>query len=200
MRLFRRTPLGGTRWVAIDCETSGLDMARDRLLSVGAVAVQDGRIDLSQSFHALVQQELASAPENILIHGIGGDAQRQGRPLSRVMEELAGFVGEALPVGFHAPFDAAILRRHGLRLRGDWLDLARVAPALFPGRAPSTGALEDWLGAFGIPVHARHDALGDAFSTAQLLLVVLAEANRQRLQTVEALYKTERAGRWLARS
>jgi DNA polymerase III subunit epsilon len=200
LRLFRRTPLGGTRWVAIDCETSGLNMARDRLLSVGAVAVHGGRIDLSQSFHAFVQQEVASAPENILIHGIGGDAQRQGRPLVQVIEGLAGFIGEALPVGFHAPFDAAILRRHGLRLRGDWLDLARVAPALFPGRAQSTGALEDWLGAFDIPVHARHDALGDAFSTAQLLLVVLAEANRQRLQTVEALYKAERAGRWLARN
>ena len=42
-------------------------------------------------------------------------------------------------------------------------------------------------------------ALGDAFATAQLLLVLLNEAKRQRLDTVEALMKTERAGRWLAR-
>jgi hypothetical protein len=37
MSWFRRTPLEGARWVVIDCETSGLDAARDRLLSVGAV-------------------------------------------------------------------------------------------------------------------------------------------------------------------
>jgi DNA polymerase-3 subunit epsilon len=197
--LFRRTPLASARWVAIDCETSGLDMARDRLLSVGAVVLTDGRIDLARTFHAFVQQEAASAPENILIHGIGGDAQRQGRPLAEVMDELARFIGDAFPVGFHAPFDAAILRRHGLRLKHDWLDLAQAVPALFPGRQVRN-SLEDWLAAFGIEVHARHDALGDAFSTAQLLLVMLAEANRQRLQTVEALYKTERAGRWLARN
>ncbi len=195
--LFRRTPLASARWVAIDCETSGLDMARDRLLSVGAVAVVDGRIDLSRSFHTFVRQEAVSAPENILIHGIGGDAQRQGRPLGEVIDALGAFVGEAYPVGFHAPFDAGILRRHGLRLKNDWLDLAQAAPALFPDRQVRN-TLEDWLAAFGIAVHARHDALGDALSTAQLLLVALAEANRQRLQTVEALYKMEDASRWLA--
>ena len=45
--------------------------------------------------------------------------------------------------------------------------------------------------------HARHDALGDAFATAQLLLVLLAEAKRQRLETVEDLRGMERTRRWL---
>ena len=49
---FRRTPLEGARWVVIDCETSGLDAARDRLLSVGAVAVRDGVVDLQDFFEA----------------------------------------------------------------------------------------------------------------------------------------------------
>jgi hypothetical protein len=46
-------------------------------------------------------------------------------------------------------------------------------------------------------VHERHDALGDAFSTAQLLLVALAEAKRQGVDTVEGLRAAQRAGRWL---
>ena len=49
MSWFRRTPLEPARWVVIDCETSGLDAARDRLLSVGAVCVRDGRVDLRLS-------------------------------------------------------------------------------------------------------------------------------------------------------
>jgi len=44
---------------------------------------------------------------------------------------------------------------------------------------------------------ARHDALGDAFSTAQLLLVALAEAKRQGIDAVEGLRAAQRAGRWL---
>lgn len=195
MTWFRRTPLAAARWVAIDCETSGLDAARDRLISVGAVAVTDGRIELSTAFEAFVKQEAPSAAPNILIHGIGGDAQLAGLGSPEVIRKLAAHVGEAIPVGFHAGFDDAILRRHGFRAPQRWLDLAALAPALFPGRTAK--ALEEWLAGFGIAVHARHDALGDAFSTAQLLLIVLAQAQRQRIETVEALRAAERDRRWL---
>jgi len=192
---FRRTPLAAARWVSIDCETSGLDAARERLLSVGAVAVREGRIELAQAFEAGVKQQAPSAADNILIHGIGGDAQLAGLPLEEVVSKLDAYVGDAIPVAFHAPFDAEVLRRHGFRPRAPWHDLALLAPALFPGRRAKL--LEDWLAEFGIPAHARHDALGDAFAAAQLLLVLLAEANRQGIGTVEALRGTQRAIRWL---
>ena len=182
---FRRTPLAEARWVAIDCETSGLDAARDRLLSVGAVPVLEGRIALGERFAALVRQEVASAPANILIHGIGGDAQLDGLLLQEVISNLAASVGDAIPVAFHAPFDAAVLKRHGFRARAPWHDLAVLAPVLFPGRKAKL--LDDWLTEFGIATHARHDALGDAFATAQLLLVALAEARRQGVTSLEAL-------------
>lgn len=199
MRWFRRTPLDTVRWVVLDCETSGLDIARDRLLSVGAVAVCADEVRLTDRFSALVRQETPSAAENVLIHGIAGDAQRGGRPLEEVIAELAEYVGEAVPVAFHAPFDAGILRRHGLRLEREWVDLTTLMPALFPARAPRQNTLDPWLAAFDIPAHRRHDALGDAFATAQLLLPALKEMKRRRVHTVEALMKTERAARWLAR-
>jgi len=192
---FRRTPLDAARWVAIDCETSGLDAKRDRLLSVGAVKVTAGRIEVGPAFHSLVAQAAPSASDNILVHGIGGDAQLGGRAQPEVLRELESFIADAMPVGFHSPFDAEILRRHGFRARNRWLDLASLAPALFAGR--KSRQLEDWLAEFDIEVRDRHDALGDAFSTAQLLLVVLAEARRQGTGTVEALRALARSGRWL---
>jgi DNA polymerase-3 subunit epsilon len=181
---FRRTPLEGLRWVVIDCETSGLDAARDRLLSVAGVEVRGGAISLEKFFDSRVKQEAPSDPENILIHGIGGDAQRDGRPLAEVIDDLRRFVADGVPGAFHAPFDAQLLQRHGLELRR-WLDLAPLAPALFPERKAKL--LDDWLAQFGITAQARHDALGDAFSTAQLLLIVLAEARRQGVASLEAL-------------
>ena len=187
MNWFRRTPLEDARWVVIDCETSGLDAARDRLLSVGAVRVRTGSIALDEFFQAQVRQESPSTRENIVIHGIGADAQRGGRTLDEVMPALNAFVGEGLPVAFHAPFDAAVLRRHGLATRAKWLDLAALAPALFPQKGRADSPLEHWLAAFGIAPRARHDALGDAFTTAQLLLVTLGEAQGQRVASVEAL-------------
>ena len=200
MKWFRRTPLQAVRWVVLDCETSGLDIARDRLLSVGAVAVREGRVQVADAFEARVRQQTPSAPENIVIHGIGGDAQVfGGKELDWVIRELSTFLGEGIPVAFHAAFDGGMLKRHGLALRGEWLDLAGLGPALFPALGGKDRSLDHWLAAFGIPAVSRHDALGDAFATAQLMLVLLNEAKRQRVNTVEALLKTERAGRWLAR-
>ncbi len=196
MSWLRPTPLAGLRWIAIDCETSGLDARRDRLLSVGALAVQEGRIVLSQGFSALVRQASASAPANIVIHGIGGDAQRAGREAQEVIRDLEEFAGAAVPVAFHAAFDAEVLRRHGFAPRHEWLDLAALAPALFPGEA-RRHALDGWLELFAIAPQARHDALGDAYAAAQVLLVLLAEARRQGLRTLEALRGISRGRRWL---
>ena len=207
-RLFapgRDTALRAARWVVVDCETSGLDAARDRLLSVGAVAVRGGRIELGESFSAVLRQEQASDSSNILVHGIGGEAQMGGRPAAQALREFADFLGDGLPVAYHAAFDDAVLRRamarkNGLRAPRGWLDLARLAPVLCPGSTqdPSRArrALDDWLAEFNIACAARHDALADAYATAQLLLVLLACAERQGADTVERLRRLERAGRW----
>jgi DNA polymerase-3 subunit epsilon len=199
-KAFRGEALCAARWVVVDCETSGLDIDRDRLLSVAGVAVREGRVDLADAYEAKVRQDTPSSPENIVIHGIGGDTQvLHGKELERVAREFAAFVGDGVPAAFHAAFDAGILRRHGVAPRRRWLDLAGLAPALFPALGRKDSSLDHWLAAFGIPLQARHDALGDAFATAQLLLVLLNEAQRQQVETVQALLKTERAGRWLAR-
>ena len=182
------------RWVVIDCETSGLDPARDRLLAVGAVAVRGGRIDPADSFHALLRQETPSAAANILVHGIGAEAQLGGRPAAEALGALARHVGDGFPVAFHADFDSAVLDRAmpGAGIGAPWLDLARLAPALYPARARATRSLDEWLAATGIAALRRHDALADAFSTAQLLLVLLAEAERQRATTVGDLRRLAR--------
>jgi len=101
-------------------------------------------------------------------------------------------------VAFHAAFDAELLRRaFGRALPQRWLDLAELAPALHSERA-ACRALDDWLAAFGIPPQARHDALGDAFAAAQILLVLLAAAQRQGITTLEGLHAAARGRRWLA--
>lgn len=202
MSWFRRTPLGDSHWVVIDCETSGLDPKRDRLLSVGAVSVRGRRIALADAYGAVIAQAEPSAPENIVIHGIGGEAQRSGRPAAEALRELGEFAAGGIPVAFHAPFDAEILKRACKSaavpaLPRRWVDLARLAPALFASRQPGHGTLEDWLARFGIAPQARHDALGDAFATAQLLLALLEEAARQGVDSAEDVGALAEAGRWL---
>src|SRR5574340_217048 len=72
--------LDSARFVVVDVETTGLSLAKDRLIAIGAVAVNAGRIDLGDSFEIVVQQQTASDKDNILIHGIGSTAQTEGIP------------------------------------------------------------------------------------------------------------------------
>jgi DNA polymerase III subunit epsilon len=191
------TPLRAMRWVVVDCESSGLDPERDRLLSIGAVAVRDGRVDHADAFGAVLRQAQASDVPNILIHGIGAEAQLGGREPAAALEEFVRYVAGGTPVAFHAPFDRALLERALPRWKRRWLDLAQLAPALLPARARSCRTLDDWLDTFAIEHPARHDASADAYATAQLLLVLLVEAERQKLAGAEDLFAAERGRRWL---
>jgi len=184
---FRRTPLAEARWVVIDCETSGLDPRRDRLLSIGAVKVRAKRIELGEAFSSGVRAPAPSAAANILVHGIGADAQLAAPLAEEVLPRFAGFAGDDIAVAYHAWFDHEVLRRAmrplGLRAPSRWLALEPLARELFPrSRARH---FDDWLGAFGIEHAGRHDALLDALAAAELLLVLLAQAERARRRHVE---------------
>ena len=186
---FRRTPLSQARWAVIDCETSGLDPRRDRLLSVGAIQVCSDRSDLAEAFSARVRSPVASRPDNILVHGIGGDAQLAAPPAEEVMPQLARFVEGCVPVAFHAWFDREVLQRAGLRIRRRWLDLEPLAHALYAEKKLRT--LDEWIASFGIQAAARHDAVLDALASAELLLVLLARARSAGMRYAEDLFATE---------
>jgi DNA polymerase-3 subunit epsilon len=197
-----RSPLAGQRMVVVDVEASGLDPTSDRLISVGAVAVQGGLARLDESFETVLRQEQASDDRNILVHGIGGSAQLRGRDPASGLVDFLGFAGKAPLVAFHADFDRILIERTAaatLRMKPDnaWLDLALLAPALFPDHERTARTLDDWLQLFGIHNHDRHDALADALATAQLLLVVLAAAGRQGLATWADLARLQNDRRWL---
>jgi DNA polymerase-3 subunit epsilon len=195
-----REPAERARWIVVDCETSGLDVGRDRLLSIGAVALQDGRIEIAGAFSRLLRQDAPSGADNILVHGIGGDAQAGGEEPARVLQDFVTYAGDGPLVAFHAPFDRAMIERaaraQGLRWKRKWLDLAELLVVLLPARAKQCRGLDDWLQAFDIAHESRHDALGDAYATAQLLQVALAEAKRHGFATIADVLKAGVSGRW----
>lgn len=189
----------GERWVVLDVETSGLNIEDDRLLSIGAVAVHDDRIILADSFEIFVRAERASDRANILVHGIGAEAQLGGIEPAPAMRAFLDFVGTAPLAAYHASFDRGFLARAarawvGLKLDNPWLDLAELAPALLPHVRAK--ALDDWLNYFEISVDQRHDAASDALATAMLLLRLRAMAPASE-RDASSLIKLANAARWL---
>ena len=208
-RWFGASTPAPTRWVVLDVESSGLDPQRDRLLAIAALAVQvdAGRPLLrpSDSFEVLLRQTEAEArPDkaNILVHGIGVGAQRQGLDARQALAAFEAFVGDAPLVAFHAGFDRVLIKRHlqavcGRRLPNAWLDLADLAPVLCP--AVRAQALDDWLAHFAITVAVRHLAAADTWATAELLQRLWPLARAQGCAgTFAAVARLAASRRWLA--
>lgn len=197
-----RVPPGAARFVVADVEATGLDPRRDRLIAIGAVVVEAGRIELGRSFYAVLRQSEASSRENILVHGIGGTEQRAGQDPVEVLLGFLEFAGKAPLVGFHAAFDDAMIRKAMREVLDEpyerrWIDLAQLAPELLPEEARARTHLDAWLERFGIEVFSRHDAVADALATAQLLLALLPLAAERRVATVQAMLWDPGAARWL---
>lgn len=190
-----------------DVETTGLNPHRDRLISIGALSLVDGVIHLNSEFSVVLKQPEASDTANILVHGIDGSTQRNGcDPVEALLAFLA-YAGKSCIVGFHADFDRVVINRAcreylGMEPVNRWLDLAYLAPAvcLSPEERRSPEGLDAWLQRYGISNFSRHSAVSDALATAQLLLVVLAEARARGLRRIDQLVELEKAQRWLRHS
>lgn len=192
------------RWVVLDTETSGLDPSRDTLLSIGAVAVDAQGVRLRDSFEVVLRNDDAGDRDNIVVHGIGYGAQREGVPPPIALQALVEYLDGAPCVGFHCAFDQAVLAR-AARDAGvvmpavPWLDVAMLAGTLEPARQRAGArSLDEWLAAFAITMAERHNAAADALVTAELLLRLRAGAPPSARLDHAALVRLSRQQRWLA--
>jgi DNA polymerase-3 subunit epsilon len=192
-----RVPLEDARLVVVDVETTGLDPRRDRLIAIGAVAVVGLRLEVGRGLEVVVH-DAGPADRAVLVHGIAPVERQQGEPAAEALMRFLDFAGGSPLVAFHAPFDRAVLERGarrelGVRLRGPWLDLAWLAPGLYPSLGLERAGLDAWLAHFGLRPHVRHRALGDALITGELLLVLLHQARATGVRDLAGLRRLARA-------
>jgi DNA polymerase-3 subunit epsilon len=181
------TPVERVRFVALDTETTGLDPKHDRVITIGAVGIKDGQIDLADSFEAMLKIDYNQSA--VTVHGVTRDEARDGMDEREALAELLGYLGDGVIVGHHIGFDIEILncacqRHFEISLLNRWLDTMDLTLHLKDSgvfgttRAPSgfsLDALSDW---FGVAPRDRHTAGGDAFITALIFLRLQRLARR----------------------
>jgi DNA polymerase-3 subunit epsilon len=176
-------PIEKIPFVVVDTELTGLDLKNDSVVSVGAIKMAGTRIELGRSFYRLVSPRADFKRESIMVHGITPDDVAAKPPLDAVADELLAFCGDRILVGHFLSLDLGFLGREApaikaadLRRRAvdtvrihAWIEQHRHRHA--GGYAPAEGALNLVSLALnhGIRVGGAHNALTDAFITAQLL-------------------------------
>ena len=180
------------RLVVLDLETSGLNTNRDLVLSIGAIVIEDGAIDFGQQFECTLQRDAQPANDSVLIHGLGPSAIAAGVAPADGLLACMEFIGASPVLAFHAPFDQRMLSRAlndslGYKLQHLFIDLADVAPLLYPDAGIRKGGLDDWVRYCGLHVQERHNASADALVTAELALILFSQARRQGYTQLPAL-------------
>ncbi|WP_268798345.1 3'-5' exonuclease [Pseudomonas huanghezhanensis] len=181
-------PLRAQRWVVLDLETSGLNMNRDEVLSIGAVIIEDGAIDLGQQFERTLLRTDHKLSPSVLIHGLGPSAIAAGAEPVEALLDFMEFLGDSPVLAFHAPFDQHMIGRAlkeslGYRLQHHFFDAAEMAPMLCPQASFRQAGLDDWTGFFGLHAEERHHASADALVTAELGLILFSHARRQGIDS-----------------
>jgi DNA polymerase III subunit epsilon len=194
-----------SRYVVVDVEASGLDPGRDRLISIGAVAVEHGLIDPQGAFEVVLKQSKVSDTSNILLHGIGASAQREGVDPAEALLQFLDYLGKSPLVAYHTIFDQVMIERAmheflGLAFHHPWLDLAWIMPALFKEKIDGNARLDDWLHLFEVENVLRHNAVADSLATAQLLQIAFVRAKSFGWDTSADLMSAEKSRRWLRRA
>lgn len=201
-------PIDESRWVMLDVETSGLDLQHDRLLAIAAIAlrVDWGRrrlgVDLQDSFEVVLrQEEVTAAKDNILLHGIGVQRQREGVDPVQALQAFVGFVAQSPLLAFHAAFDQTMIERHmkrflGRTLLNPWLDIEHLCAVTHDDvRARS---LDEWMRHFDIQCAVRHQAAADTLAECELLQRIWPRVSAQCACWRE-VDRLARQRRWVSR-
>jgi DNA polymerase III subunit epsilon len=171
------------RFTVLDLETTGGSPAEDRILEVGAVRVEAGR--LCESFATLVNP---GVPVPSLITSMTGIQEEMilGAPQFRAVgEDLARFIGDSVLVAHNLPFDLGFLNRElsrnlGFVLANPSLCTVRLGRRLLPNLPDRR--LDTLADYYGFSFVQRHRALGDATVTAMLLLRFIALLEEQGVE------------------
>lgn len=181
------TRASALRLLAIDIETTGLDPARDQVLSVGFVPVDGLEIVLGGA-RGMVLRGVADVGQSATLHHLTDDRVAAGldrvAALTATLQALAGRV----LLAHHAPIEVQFLSKACQEFFGapfvtpvvDTMLLANriVAPG-FDDEA-RIGQLRLWnaRARYGLPRYQAHQAATDALACAELYLAQVAEVGK----------------------
>ncbi len=166
-------------WVAVDCETTGLDPNRDRIIAIGAVRIAGRRVIASERLELLVRPERRLSAESVRVHMLRERDVAQGIDRARAMRDLLAFIGSRPLVGYFLEFDVGMLNREiwpllGVRLPQPKIEVSSMYYDLknraLPPQERGAGNIDlrfaTMMKDLGLPLYHAHDAVNDAIMAA----------------------------------
>lgn len=177
-----------TPLIAVDLELTGLDASKDQIISVGWTCIDNGRIQVGSNRHILVNAD-RTVGESAVIHELMDNEVSSGEELVFALESLFKAAAGRVWVFHHAGLDVSFLQKACRQWLGTAppfaiLDTMKIELGLRKRRDQPVQQGDLQLGrlrsGYHLPRYTAHNALIDAFATAELLLAIAARLDRKK--------------------
>jgi DNA polymerase-3 subunit epsilon len=184
-------------YAVVDVETTGGSPSRGhRITEVAVVVVRDGCV--AEDFQTLVNPGRTIPSRIAELTGIT-DEMVSGAPFFEdIAQELLGWISGKVFVAHNVAFDWRFVSAQLGDALGEVPDSPQLCTVQMARKlAPELRRrnLDSVATHFGIPIHARHRAYGDALATARVLLKFLDAARAQGIRDLESLQRLLRPKR-----
>jgi DNA polymerase-3 subunit epsilon len=175
-------PIDSAPYVVLDTELTGLNFRNDSIVSIGALRMIGTRIELGRPFYEVVRPNTELTSKSIIIHEITPQETNEKPGIEGIMEGFLRFCEGAIIVGHFISLDLRFLAK----------EMKRIGFGSLKNPAVDTCVLHEWMSQnrgdfssryfngmeskdlfslakkFEVPMHGAHNALMDAYVTAQL--------------------------------
>ncbi|MBI4050561.1 MAG: hypothetical protein HY396_01135 [Candidatus Doudnabacteria bacterium] len=169
------------KFIALDLETTHLDMKEGRIMEAGAVEAELSfdqkekkiKVHFGKSFSSLVNPEIEPSASALSLTGIALEELKTAPVWKDVKTDLQKFFGNESILGQNILFDLEYLKNQGLVLKNQHVDTLELALTFLP--LLPAHSLEYLAEEFGIEEGLSHRALTDAKNSGLVLAGILNE-------------------------
>jgi DNA polymerase III subunit epsilon len=172
-------------YVVLDFETTGLDYLTEQVIEIGAVKL-DAQFNEIGTFHTMVKLTEGRHLSKFIQDYTGIKEEDLYDGLSEVvaLNTLKDFIGNAVVVAQHAPFDLAFLAKaYEPEL---FIDTRSVSRLLNPDEK---AGLKDLVERYGVELNGHHRSMNDVKATIEVFKIMMQETLQRGLPVYNVIVK-----------
>ncbi len=174
-------------FVVFDIETTGFSPAANKIIEIGAVRVEDGKI--TDRFSAFVNPQVPISFRIENLTGINDSMVMGERTIDQVLPEFLEFSKDAVMVAHNASFDMSFIEKNcrdlGCETDFTSVDTVGMARFLLPGL--NRFKLDTVAKALNVPLLNHHRAVDDAACTAEIFVRFLKMLAEREIEDLDSL-------------
>lgn len=172
-------------YVVFDLETTGFSPLNNRIIEIGAVKVEKGKI--TERFSSFVNPEVPIPFKIEELTGIRDDMVLDAPKIQQILPEFLSFCQGAIMVAHNAGFDMSFIskncERQGLPCEYTVIDTVALARVLLPQL--NRFKLDTVAKALKIPLDNHHRAVDDAACTAEIFVKFIGMLKERGIHTLQ---------------